>query len=173
MLCVACSVTLFSQTTTGKNEKILIRFLTVGMCRSEGVVFGDKYWFIRLIQLLSTTIVHGYLFLPQIWYTGENTESPFCRKYQLVKECFMGTCRDRSKWKYYFYFGANNIYHECEVGGIGVAVADRPEGPFKDALGKPLIGKIVNGRNLLTSLFSRTMTVSIICITAVGDIAIW
>ena len=47
--------------------------------------------------------------------------------------------------KYYFYFGANNIYHESEVGGIGVAVADRPEGPFKDALGKPLIGKIVNG----------------------------
>lgn len=45
--------------------------------------------------------------------------------------------------KYYFYFGANNIYHESEVGGIGVAVADRPEGPFKDALGKPLIGKIV------------------------------
>lgn len=23
--------------------------------------------------------------------------------------------------KYYFYFGANNIYHESEVGGIGVA----------------------------------------------------
>jgi beta-xylosidase len=29
-------------------------------------------------------------------------------------------------------------------GGIGVAVADKPEGPFKDYLGKPLLDKIVN-----------------------------
>ena len=33
--------------------------------------------------------------------------------------------------KYYFYFVANDQ--------IGVAVADKPTGPFKDALGKPLI----------------------------------
>ena len=31
------------------------------------------------------------------------------------------------------------------TGGIGVAVSDNPAGPFKDALGHPLIGKIVNG----------------------------
>lgn len=46
--------------------------------------------------------------------------------------------------KYYFFFGANDV-HEGEVGGIGVAVADRPEGPYKDLLGKPLINDIVNG----------------------------
>ncbi len=46
--------------------------------------------------------------------------------------------------KYYFFFGANDV-HQGEVGGIGVAVADRPEGPFKDLLGKPLINEIVNG----------------------------
>ncbi|MCU0352898.1 MAG: glycoside hydrolase family 43 protein [Cytophagales bacterium] len=46
--------------------------------------------------------------------------------------------------KYYLFFGANDI-HEGEPGGIGVAVADRPEGPFKDYLGKPLIGEIHNG----------------------------
>lgn len=34
--------------------------------------------------------------------------------------------------KYFFYVSTN----EC---GIGVAVSDRPEGPFKDALGKPLL----------------------------------
>ncbi len=47
--------------------------------------------------------------------------------------------------KYYFYFGANDIKNNEEIGGIGVAVADTPIGPFKDVLGKPLIGKIVNG----------------------------
>ena len=47
--------------------------------------------------------------------------------------------------KYYFFFGANDIQNNETVGGIGVAVADKPEGPFKDYLGKPLIDKIVNG----------------------------
>ena len=31
--------------------------------------------------------------------------------------------------RYYFFFGANDV-HEGEVGGIGVAVADNPAGPF-------------------------------------------
>jgi beta-xylosidase len=47
--------------------------------------------------------------------------------------------------KFYLFFGANDIHDdEKEVGGIGVAVADNPAGPFKDLLGKPLIGKIYN-----------------------------
>ncbi|WP_133272307.1 glycoside hydrolase family 43 protein [Hymenobacter radiodurans] len=46
--------------------------------------------------------------------------------------------------QYFLFFGANDV-HEGEVGGIGVAVADRPEGPFRDHLGKPLIGQIHNG----------------------------
>lgn len=46
--------------------------------------------------------------------------------------------------KFYIFFGGNDV-HEGEIGGIGVAVADRPEGPYKDALGKPLINEIVNG----------------------------
>ncbi|MFJ1970502.1 family 43 glycosylhydrolase [Streptomyces sp. NPDC087903] len=49
---------------------------------------------------------------------------------------------DRNAWapaiaerdgKYYFYF--------CAEQQIGVAVADSPAGPFKDALGKPLVAK--------------------------------
>lgn len=46
--------------------------------------------------------------------------------------------------KYYLFFGANDV-HEGEIGGIGVAVSDRPEGPYKDLLGKPLVNEIVNG----------------------------
>ena len=47
--------------------------------------------------------------------------------------------------KYYLFFGGNDIQNENQSGGIGVAVADKPSGPFKDALSKPLISKIVNG----------------------------
>lgn len=51
----------------------------------------------------------------------------------------------KNKNKYFLFFGANDIQNNDEYGGIGVAVADKPEGPFKDLLGKPLIDKFHNG----------------------------
>ena len=48
--------------------------------------------------------------------------------------------------KYYFFFAANDIQEKDKFpGGIGVAVSDHPDGPFIDALGKPLIGEYHNG----------------------------
>ncbi|HEY1025585.1 MAG TPA: glycoside hydrolase family 43 protein [Sphingobacteriaceae bacterium] len=46
---------------------------------------------------------------------------------------------------YYLFFGANDIQSDRETGGIGVGVSKKPQGPFKDHLGKPLIGKFHNG----------------------------
>lgn len=50
-----------------------------------------------------------------------------------------------NKGKYFFFFGANDIQNDQEYGGIGVAVADKPEGPYKDHLQRPLIDKFHNG----------------------------
>ncbi|WP_118193770.1 glycoside hydrolase family 43 protein [Albibacterium indicum] len=47
--------------------------------------------------------------------------------------------------KYYLFFGANDIQNDDQLGGIGVAVADRPEGPYVDHIGKPLIDKFHHG----------------------------
>lgn len=47
--------------------------------------------------------------------------------------------------RYYFFFGANDIQSDQEYGGIGVAVSDKPGGPFRDYLGKPLVDKFHNG----------------------------
>lgn len=47
--------------------------------------------------------------------------------------------------KYYMFFSANDIQSDAEAGGIGLAVSDTPGGPFKDAIGKPLIDKFHNG----------------------------
>ena len=47
--------------------------------------------------------------------------------------------------KYYLFFAANDIQSNDEYGGIGVAVSDNPGGPFKDAIGHPLIDKFHNG----------------------------
>lgn len=51
---------------------------------------------------------------------------------------------EKDGW-YYLFFGANDIQNDQQFGGIGVARSRRPEGPFKDAIGKPLIDKFHNG----------------------------
>lgn len=51
---------------------------------------------------------------------------------------------EKDGW-YYLFFGANDIQNDQQVGGIGVARSRRPEGPFKDYLGKPLIDRFHNG----------------------------
>lgn len=51
----------------------------------------------------------------------------------------------RRDGRYFLFFAANDIQSDDQVGGIGVAVAERPEGPFKDYLGKPLIDRFHNG----------------------------
>lgn len=47
--------------------------------------------------------------------------------------------------KYYLFFSANDIQSNNEYGGIGIAVSDKPAGPFKDYIGKPLIDKFHHG----------------------------
>ena len=51
----------------------------------------------------------------------------------------------KNKNKYFLFFGANDIQSDNELGGIGVAVSSKPEGPYKDLLGKPLVDKFYNG----------------------------
>lgn len=46
---------------------------------------------------------------------------------------------------FYLFFSANDIQSDAETGGLGVAVADRPAGPFEDVLGRPLIDRFHNG----------------------------
>ena len=61
--------------------------------------------------------------------------------------------------KYYLFFSANDAYPVGgkrkdgepqkepgleKYGGIGVAVADRPEGPYRDLIGKPLVDRFWN-----------------------------
>ena len=51
---------------------------------------------------------------------------------------------EKEGW-YYLFFGANDIQNNKQLGGIGITRARRPEGPFTDYLGKPLIDKFHNG----------------------------
>ena len=50
----------------------------------------------------------------------------------------------RDGW-YYLFFSANDIQNDQQPGGIGIARARKPGGPFEDYLGKPLVDKFYNG----------------------------
>ena len=46
---------------------------------------------------------------------------------------------------YYYVFASNNIQKDGEAGGLEIARSESPRGPFRGYLGKPLVGRFVNG----------------------------
>lgn len=111
----------------------------------EGIIYDDTYWIYPTWSDLyeNQTFFDCFSSKDLITWTKhanilDNTEVKWAKRAMWAPAVF------RKDNKYYLFFGANDV-HEGEVGGIGVAVADRPEGPYKDLLGKPLINDIVNG----------------------------
>lgn len=49
------------------------------------------------------------------------------------------------KGKYYLIFATNDIQSNDEVGGLEIAIADSPKGPFRGYLNKPLVDCFING----------------------------
>ncbi len=112
----------------------------------EAAVFGKTYWIypttsapyaeqVRFDAFSSPDLVH--------W-----TQHPGVLKKEAIswaREAMWAPAVVENGGRYYFFFSANDIKNNDEVGGIGVAVADAPEGPYRDLLGKPLIGEFHNG----------------------------
>ncbi|MGO1242631.1 MAG: glycoside hydrolase family 43 protein [Sphingobacterium sp.] len=111
----------------------------------EGIVYNNEYWIFPtysapyeeqiLFDAFSSKDLVNWTKHPRIL---DNNEVKWADKAMWAPSVI------EKDGKYYFFFGANDV-HEGEVGGIGVAVADKPEGPYKDLIGKPLINDIVNG----------------------------
>ena len=112
----------------------------------EGVVFGDRYWIYPTYSapfdeqtffdcFSSKDLVH--------WEKHERILE--AKDVSWAKRALWAPSAIKKNGRYYFFFGANNIQSDEAVGGIGVAVADSPAGPFQDHLGKPLIGTFHNG----------------------------
>jgi beta-xylosidase len=68
-----------------------------------------------------------------------NTDAPWIKR-----ALWAPSIVKKGSW-YYLFFGANDIQNDQQVGGIGIARASHPGGPFNDYLGKPLIDKFHNG----------------------------
>ncbi|MDO5571923.1 MAG: glycoside hydrolase family 43 protein [Bacteroidales bacterium] len=112
----------------------------------EGVIFGKKFW-------IYPTYSDDYE--KQIYMDCFSSKDMVnWKKHSRIVDNNAIKWANKAMWapaivekdkKYYLFFGANDIQNDNEYGGIGVAVSDKPEGPYKDYLGKPLIDKFYNG----------------------------
>ncbi len=112
----------------------------------EGVIFGKDFW---VYPTWSGTFDKQVFFdafsSPDLVHWTKHSHVLDTTSVKWAKSAMWAPSVIGKDGKYFFFFGANNIRSDQEAGGIGVAIADRPEGPFIDYLGKPLIGKIHNG----------------------------
>jgi len=112
----------------------------------EGIIFDDKYWIYP---------TYSYEYDKQVFMDAfSSPDLVNWTKHERIIDTSAVKWVWRAMWapsilkkddKYFLFFGGNDIQSNEEPGGIGVAVADKPEGPYKDYLGKPLIDKFVNG----------------------------
>ena len=112
----------------------------------EGAVFNNEYWVYPTYSADYGEQLHFDAFSSKDlvnWTKHENVLTN--KEITWAWQAMWAPSVVENNGKYYFFFGANDIQNNQEKGGIGVAVADNPAGPFKDLLGKPLIDKIING----------------------------
>jgi beta-xylosidase len=111
----------------------------------EGVIFGKTYWIYPTYSAPFDEQVYMDAFSsPDLVNWTKHSRIIDTTEVKWAKRAMWAPAIVEKGGKYYLFFGANDV-HEGEIGGIGVGVADKPAGPFKDYLGKPLIGEIHNG----------------------------
>jgi beta-xylosidase len=134
-------LTLFAGKITAQHNPVIEGYYA----DPEGIQYGNTYWIFPtysakykdqiFMDAFSSTDLKTWIKHPRIIDTSA---------VKWAKMAMWAPAVLQKENKYYLFFGANDI-HPGEVGGIGVAVADKPDGPYHDLLGKPLIDMIVNG----------------------------
>lgn len=122
----------------------------------EAMVFGDQYWLfptfsaqyedqVFLDAFSSKDLIH--------WEKHNKVIDTSTIKW--AKQALWAPSIIEKKNRYYLFFSANDLqkvggpyWNENNsinhYGGIGIAVADSPSGPYKDYLGKPLVDQFYN-----------------------------
>ena len=112
----------------------------------EGVVFGDRYWVYPTYSDRYEKQTHFDCFSsPDLVNWEKHSRILTAEDVSWATRAMWAPSAVEKDGKYYLFFGANDIQNDAAVGGIGVAVADSPAGPFKDYLGEPLIDQFHNG----------------------------
>ncbi|NJB71842.1 beta-xylosidase [Saonia flava] len=148
---VSCSGTKMVNEKTSKNP-----IFTGWYADPEGVVFNNEYW---IYPTYSAT--YG----EQLFFDAFSSKDLVkWKKHSKILDTTIIKWARQAMWapaaiekngKYYLFFSANDVQRPSRdswdpnndinhFGGIGIAIADSPAGPFKDYLGKPLISDFYN-----------------------------
>ncbi len=111
----------------------------------EGIIYGKEYWIYPTYSAkYEDQVLMDAFSSPDLVHWTKHERIVDTSGVKWAKRAMWAPAVLEKDGKYYLFFSANDV-HEGEVGGIGVAVAAKPEGPYVDLLGKPLINDIVNG----------------------------
>ncbi|MDP4238679.1 MAG: glycoside hydrolase family 43 protein [Bacteroidota bacterium] len=112
----------------------------------EATIFGNQYWIYPTYSAKYEDQVFMDAFSsPDLVHWVKHSHVIDTTLIKWAKTAMWAPAITKKDGKYYLFFGANDIQNNTSVGGIGIGVSDKPEGPFKDYLGKPLLDKIYNG----------------------------
>ncbi|HEY9130659.1 MAG TPA: glycoside hydrolase family 43 protein [Dyella sp.] len=112
----------------------------------EAAIFEGQYWIFPTTSAAYAEQTYFDAFSsPDLVHWTRHRDVLDAKDVQWAKKAMWAPALVAKDGKYYFFFAANDIQNDKEVGGIGVAVADKPQGPYRDLLGKPLIGAFHNG----------------------------
>jgi len=124
----------------------------------EGAVFGKEYWVYPTYSDKYENQVFMDAFSSKDLIKWEKHPSIIdTSAVKWAKKAMWAPAVVKNNDKYFLFFAANDIQSNKEMGGIGVAVASKPEGPFKDYLGKALVDKIVNGAQPIDQFVFKDM----------------
>lgn len=119
------------------------------------------------IKVEDKAIVHGIgmthacfgKFYEELGRWAKHPKALDAKDVKWARRCMWAPDAHEKDGKYYLFFSANDTYPvddsrtgtvvrafgDMKYGGIGVAVADKPEGPYRDLIGKPIIDQFWNG----------------------------
>lgn len=120
----------------------------------EGAIFDNTFW----VYPTYSAKYEEQVFLDAI----SSEDLIHWKKYSHIIDTSAVKWANRAMWapcivkkdaNYYLFFSANDIQApfrdgyvaaDNKIGGIGIGIASKPEGPFRDYLGKPLIQEFYN-----------------------------
>lgn len=112
----------------------------------EGIVYGKTYWIFPTFSApYDKQVFFDAFSSPDLVNWTKHSRILDTTAVKWARRAMWAPSVIKKGKQYFFFFGANDIQSDSEHGGIGVAVASKPEGPYRDYLGKPLIDKFHNG----------------------------
>jgi beta-xylosidase len=112
----------------------------------EAAIFGDTYWiYPTWSDAYDRQVFFDAFSSPDLVHWTRHPHVLDVHAVAWAKRALWAPAIVAKGGRYYLFFAANDIQNDRQTGGIGVAVADRPGGPFRDLLGKPLVGVFHNG----------------------------